>query len=111
VRIMPKVLNLRSNGNWIMCTIKLPLPYKIEEIDTNSVLLNERIAAEKVWVSEGNDTAMAVFERKAVEATLQTGEIQLLVTGQLTEGQEFEGSDTIRVISGPKGPGNQGGKK
>ena len=111
VRIMPKVLNLRSNGNWIMCTIKLPPPCKIEEIDTNSVLLNERIRAEKVWVGEYRDVAIATFNRKAVEEILHPGEVELLVTGRLNEGQEFEGSDTIRVISGPKGPGNRGGKK
>lgn len=43
---------------------------------------------------------MVKFDRQAVENIVSVGEaVKITVTGQLTDGKKFEGSDTIKVIS------------
>jgi len=100
IKLTPDTLNLQSKGRWISCCILLPEGYNAAEIEPNSILLEEEIAADRV-VLEGQ-AAMAKFDRSAVQemlAELQTpAEVELLVTGELTNGTIFEGTDTIRVI-------------
>ncbi|MBA7654412.1 hypothetical protein ES703_62290 [subsurface metagenome] len=41
---------------------------------------------------------MAKFSRSEVQDIVEPGEVELTVTGRLTDGTKFEGSDTIIVI-------------
>ena len=38
------------------------------------------------------------FSREDVQSILSIGDIELTITGQLTDGTVFEGTDTIKVI-------------
>ena len=96
----PDMLNLRSKGRWIMCLIRLPEDYNVAEIDPNSILLEGEIEAERVWFAEG--FTVVKFSRSAVKKMLAEleppAEVELLVSGELSDGTIFEGADTIRVI-------------
>ena len=111
IDIDPDTLNLNSKGKWITCYIELPEGYDVEDIDVSTIKLNDQIPAESHPTGIGdNDNdgipdLMVKFDRAAVQQMLQTGnEVEITVTGELTDGTLFEGTDTIRVI-------DKGGKK
>jgi RNA-binding protein YlmH len=100
VEVMPKVLNLKSQGQWVTAHISLPEPYKEEDIDVSSVKLwykDSFVQAE--WRKATKQFLMAKFPRNQVTEMLksETGKVQLTVTG-LVNGIEFSGTDTITVI-------------
>jgi len=100
IDINPSMLNLQSKGKWITCHIRLGEDYNVVDIDPNTVLLEEQIAADLIKL-EGQ-AAMAKFSSSSLQemlADLDTlGEVELLVTGELIDGTKFEGTDTIKVI-------------
>jgi hypothetical protein len=100
IKLAPDTLNLQSKGRWLTCHILLPQDCNAADIESNSVLLEEEIPADKLLL-EGKG-AMVKFSRSALQqilADLDTpAEAELLVTGQLTDGTIFEGTDTITVI-------------
>ncbi len=104
VRIVPRTINLASKGRWITSYIWLPEDYNVADIDPNSVLLEDEIQAELLRVDEEQQVAIAKFNREELRDILNVGQAELTITGQLTDGTAFEGTDTIRVI-------NKGSKK
>lgn len=101
VRIVPRTINLTSKGKWITCYIWLPEEYNVADIDPNSVFLEEQIKAESLLVNEQAQVATARFSRSEVQSALgglEPGDIELTVSGELSNGTRFEGTDTIRVI-------------
>jgi hypothetical protein len=98
VRIVPRTVNLASKGKWIACNIWLGEDYDVADIDPNSILLEGEIKAELLWVDEQQQIAIARFSRSDVQAILNVGQVELTITGQLTDGTIFEGTDVIRVI-------------
>jgi hypothetical protein len=100
VRITPKILNIKSQGQWVTAHISLPEPYKEEDIDVSSVKLwykNSFVKAE--WGKATKQFLTAKFSGDEVTEMLksETGKVQLTVTG-LVNGIEFSGTDTITVI-------------
>jgi len=97
-RIVPRTINLESKGKWITCYISLPEDYNVADIEPNSVFLEDKIQAESLRVDEQQQVAIVRFSREDVQAILNIGEVELTITGQLTDGAVFEGTDIIRVI-------------
>jgi len=98
VRIVPRIINLASKGKWITCYIWLPEEYNVVDIDSNSVLLEDVVQAVSLSVDEQKEVAIAKFSRSEIQEILNAGEVELAITGQLTDGTIFEATDTIKVI-------------
>jgi parallel beta-helix repeat protein/predicted outer membrane repeat protein len=100
VNIRPNTLNLRGKGKSFICRISLPEGYSVADIDPDSILLEDEIEPERVWLLRR--FAVAKFSRPALQGLLTDIEtpttIELLVSGQLNDATPFEGTDTIRVI-------------
>jgi len=98
VRIIPRTINLVSKGNRLTCYIWLPEQYNVADIDPNSVLLENEVEPERFQLSEDKQAAIARFSREKVDAILNIGKVELIITGQLIDGTLFEARDVIRVI-------------
>lgn len=110
--IDPNTLNLKSQSdkNAITAYIELPSGYEVEQIDVatvklmiNEVTIDAQLTPTSVGDHDGDRIAdrMVKFNRQAVITALtgKTGDISMIVTGQLTDGRSFTGSDTIKVIA------------
>ena len=98
VKIVPRSINLASMGKWITCYIWLGEEYNVADIDPNSVLLEYEIQAESLWADEQQQIVIVRFRRCEVQGILAPGEVELTVSGELTDRTVFEGRDIIRVI-------------
>jgi hypothetical protein len=97
VRIVPRNINLASKGKWITAFLQLGEDYNVADIDPNSIFLENEIKPERFWISEDHQIAIAKFNREKVQAILDVGEVELKITGQLTDGTIFEATDIIKV--------------
>jgi predicted outer membrane repeat protein len=97
-RILPQTINLASKGNWIICYIWLPDEYDVADIEPNSIFLEDEIKPDEFLVDEQQQVATARFGREVVQPILEAGDINLKITGRLTDGTVFEGADTIKVM-------------
>src|SRR3989304_5148936 len=105
IDVDPNTLNLKSNGQWITAYITLPEGYSVEDILLETVEVDGISAA---WSDIQNSVYMAKFDRATVQTYLTNEpdyetapkfyDITLTVTGGLTDGTLFEGTDTITVI-------------
>jgi hypothetical protein len=98
VRIFPRSINLASEGKWITCYISLGEDYNVADIEANSIVLEGEIQAESLKLDEGQQATVAKFKRSEVQGILAPGEVELIISGELTDGTRFEGMDTVRVI-------------
>ncbi|UCF44039.1 MAG: hypothetical protein JSV99_03735 [Planctomycetota bacterium] len=98
IHIRPRTLNLRSKGKWIACRISLPEGYSAADIDPNSILLEGQIEPASFRIHRRALGAVAFFSRRDLRDILDPGPVELTITGQLTDGTKFMGSDTIKVI-------------
>lgn len=97
-------LNLRSKAKWIKCYIRLPEGYDVADIDPKSILLNGEVAPDRCRLHKAKQMLIVRFYRSEVQAIVEPGEVELTVSGEFTDGTNFEGADTITVI-------DKGGKK
>ena len=103
IDIDPDTLNLQSKGEWITCYIWLSEGYDVADIDVGSILLEYLLEVQHSDVQD--DVLMVKFDRQDVIAYIELvleielpADVTLMVTGELTDGTPFEGSDTIRII-------------
>jgi len=103
----PDTLNLKSKGNWVTVYIELPVGhgYDVSMINLTTVMLNGQVYAEAKpfaigdYDSDGIPDLMVKFNRAAVQAILQVDDqVEITISGKLTDGRVFEGKDTIQVI-------------
>ena len=98
VRIEPETLNLNSSGKF---TAFITLPEGCDVADINiSTVECEGAPAIEGSIIHGKDTLRVKFNREDLREDLPTGDaVELTVTGELTDGTPFKGSDTICVIA------------
>lgn len=104
IDIDPDILNLRSKAKWIKCYIRLPEGYDVADVVPGSILLKGEVAPDKCRVHKAKQMLIVKFNRSEVQDILEVGEVELTISGELTDGTQFEGTDTITVI-------DKGGKK
>lgn len=109
VSIMPQSLNVKSEGNWVTCLIRLPKNVGSSELNADSIKLNGTIAAQKIEQVKNDPHELTVkFSREAVVTLVQSklqalddgkfSVVTLIVVGMVSPKVAFWGSDTIRVI-------------
>ena len=115
IDINPNTLNLKSKGKWIMARIYLDVQDNTTLVDITTVAIVDingipvNIPAEwgKILFEVGGEygefdlRCMVKFDRSAVQDACVPGPTTITITGQLTDGTTFEGSDTINVINPP----------
>jgi len=113
VEIEPETLNLQSKGRWITSRIELPIGYNLSDIDVSTIELNLTIPAEAKPIAIGdydsdgildlmvkfNRTTVIDYILSIIETPTLPRTLALTLTGKLSNGTPFEGTDTIRVIS------------
>jgi hypothetical protein len=97
VRIVPHTINLSSKGKWITSYIWLPDEYDVADIEPNSIFLEDEIQPEDFSVDQQKQVAVLRFSREDVQPILEVGDVELIITCQLTDGTDFEGTDIIKV--------------
>jgi hypothetical protein len=97
VDIDPDTLNLKSCGRWITAYITLPGGYDVNDIDLNTIMLEDTIPA--AWGDFQDDVLMVKFHRSEVAEMVSPGQVKLTINGELIDGTLFSGSDTIKVIN------------
>jgi hypothetical protein len=115
VSINPKSMNLIARGRWVTTHIELPEGYSVNDINASSIFLNNTIPAEPApTVIEDYDgdiisDLMVKFNRTQVisyvlshlleeSADEKSVTVALTLQGQLNDGTQFQGSDTIRIV-------------
>jgi len=100
--IDPDTLNLKSKGKWITAYIELPEEYSVEDVDVESIRIEDTIASQKSDIQDG--ILMVKFSREEVIALIEgmgltlPSDVDLKVIGKLNDDTSFEGIDTIRII-------------
>lgn len=104
VSIDSGTLNLKSSGKWVTSYIELPDGYDVHAIDIDSVLLEGLLDVQHSDIQ--GDVLMVKFDREALVACLEVvlgvtppADVDLTVSGELSDGTEFTGGDTIRITS------------
>lgn len=104
VKITPKTINVKGKGKYVTASIEI-LGHSPEEIIMESLLLQGNVRAEEGSAKIGDRDEDGIpdltvrFNRMELAEILTPGYIvQLKVTGYLTNGMRFEGTDTIRVV-------------
>jgi hypothetical protein len=101
VRFTPRVLNLDSHGRWVKAHLVLPKGLAIDDVDANTPLTIEPLGIESQHINvfvddDGTLKVKADFERADFCGNgLFDGTIT--VEGQLTTGQSFYGTATLKV--------------
>lgn len=117
VNIDPDMLNLNSNGRFVTVYIELPEDYNVRDILLETVRLQGIPAITDLTYGfvknpevmdhdgDGILERMVKFDRAAVITLLiehmsphVKHEVPLTVTGELSNGEDFKGSDTIKVF-------------
>ncbi len=107
IYIKPNMLNLKSKGRWITVKIQLPEGYLLENINITTLMLNDTIPMAWVRIDQNRNVMVAKFRRSDIVSLVRStdilngvkaGNATLVLSGRLTNGTSFEGSNTIRVI-------------
>jgi hypothetical protein len=111
VDIKPDTLNLNMQGKWITAHVRLPKGYNISDIDLTTIVLQGMLEPE--WSTSSGDVGDVLtlkFDASMVvnylwdrlnHMGLGRASIELTITGQLNDGTDFTGTDTIVIMNPP----------
>ncbi len=101
IKVMPRTLNLDSNGKYVTGTIAFDGGYSPADIDTGALLLNGKIAPVHSEVDAENQYLLVKFERKLLQEMIDRDatSADISVYGKLKNGTEFEGSDQLKITT------------
>ena len=100
VKIVPPKINLNADCKWLTAFISLPEGYNVNDIETPSLALNEKVRPSMTNLDTENNKLLAKFYLDNVLRTIDTEAAQatILIQGNLFGGQAFDGSDTIELM-------------
>ncbi len=105
MQFTPQALNPGSKGNWVKAHFVLPEGFVIDDVDANTPAMIEPLGIESDYINvfineDGLVEIEAAFSRADFcGAAISDGTIEVTVIGLLSSGQEFYGTDTIRIIN------------
>ncbi len=104
MKFTPQALNLSSGGKLVKAHFVLPEGFSVEDVDANIPAVIEPYGIESYSLSvllndEGLVRVEATFNRSDLcsAITVYDQSIELKVTGSLTTGQQFYGTDIIKI--------------
>ncbi|MHC4501237.1 MAG: choice-of-anchor Q domain-containing protein, partial [Planctomycetota bacterium] len=103
MKFTPRTLNPGSRGRWVKAHFVLPEEYTVEDVDVNTPAVVEPGGIESDYVNvfineDGLVEVEATFERSAFcEAGISDEAVEVTVTGSFMSGQQFYGTDTIKI--------------
>jgi len=121
VDVDPDAINLLSHSGWITAYIELSAGFNVADINATTILLNGTIPSvlnpkygyvtnsSECLVDNDDDGILELMVKfNKTELTsyiyqvlgIKHGNIMLTISGNLMDGETFEGSDTIKVIRG-----------
>ena len=105
MKFTPQALNPNNRGNWMKAHFVLPEGYGIDDVDADTPASVQPGGIESdymnVFVNEdGFVEIQAAFDRAAF-CSVVTGDqpMEVMVMGSLTSGQQFYGTDTIKITT------------
>ncbi len=107
LRLMPQVINRKSNGQSLIALLQLPQGIPKGQIGTGQSLILDPggIESKHQMVLGGRATKMntlsvlVFFDRAEVAESNGRQELDITVSGKLKSGQVYFGRDTVRIIS------------
>ena len=105
MKLTPQTLNPHSKGRWLKAHFVLPEDFTVDDVDTDTPALIEPLGIESdymnVFINEdGLVEIEAAFSRSDFCVSLISDHTtEVTVIGLLTTGQQFYGTDTIRIIN------------
>lgn len=113
VEFRPEII--RPRHRYIRCYIELPEPYKVENIDVETVALTEvnadpidpplkTVGRPKIgdYDRDGISDLRVWFNIRRLTPLLKAGENSLTIIGNMKDGKKFKGTGTISVIKREK---------
>jgi hypothetical protein len=104
VDLDPNVINLKSRAPWVTATIS-PSGFDPASIDLSTLRLagsvpaaGSKFATVGDHDKDGSPDLTVKFSRETLDPLLVPGMNQLEVTGSLVTGEQFKGSDQVRVV-------------
>ena len=105
MQFTPQTLNPDSKGKWVKAHFVLPEGFVVEDVDVNTPAALEPLGIESdyinVFINEDGlvEIEVAFGRAEFCGATMDYGPAEVIVIGKLTSGQDFYGTDTIRIIT------------
>jgi hypothetical protein len=99
----PDTFNLKSKGQFVTVYIELPSNFDVNNIDISTLKLNNIVNAEPAPTEigdhdkDGISDLMVKFKGSVLHSEVGD-KVKMAITGKLTNGTSFKGSDTIKVI-------------
>jgi hypothetical protein len=105
VKFTPQAVNAGSKGNWVKAHFVLPEEYAVEDVDAKRPAVVEPGNIESDYMNvflndDGLVEIEAAFGRGEFCSIVTGGEpMEVRVVGWLTSGQQFYGTDTIKITT------------